>query len=125
MNNRIIVALLSTAMVSSVGWFVQEPAAIGQSVSGVSSSVPQSTAPSTTLSVRGTIDKYDASSRTLSLTTSNGSLQLPLSSNTRIRRGWRKLEPAELEKLAGDQATVRYTESGGNKIVESVHVFGK
>jgi hypothetical protein len=125
MNNRIIVALLSTAMVSSAGWFVQNPAAIGQSVSVVSSSVPQSTAPSTTLSVRGTIDKYDAGSRTLSLTTSNGSLQLPLSSNTRIRRGWRKLEPAELEKLAGDQATVRYTEAGGNKIVESVHVFGK
>ena len=96
MNNRIIVALLSTTMVSSVGWFVQRPAAIEQGVSEVSSSVLQSTAPSTTLSVRGTIDKYDASSRTLSLTTSNGSLQLPLRSNTRIRRGWRKLEPSEL-----------------------------
>jgi len=125
MNKRIIVALLSTAMVSSVGSFARHPSAIGQSVCEVSSSALQSAPPSTTLSVRGTIDKYDATSRTLSLSTSNGSLQLPLSSTTRIRRGWRKLDPAELQKLAGDAATVRYTESGGNKIVESVHVFGK
>jgi len=124
MNKRIIVVLLSTTMVSNVGLLAQHPSAIGQSVSEVSSSALQAP-PSTTLSVRGTIDKYDAASRTLSLSTSNGNLQLPLSSTTRIRRGWRKLDPAELQKLAGDAATVRYTESGGNKIVESVHVFGK
>jgi hypothetical protein len=35
------------------------------------------------------------------------------------------VDPAELQKLAGNHATVRYTESGGIKIVESVHVFGK
>jgi len=124
MNKRIIVVLLSTTMVSNVGLLAQHPSAIGQSVSEVSSSALQAP-PSTTLSVRGTIDKYDATSRTLSLSTSNGNLQLPLSSTTRIRRGWRKLDPAELQKLAGDAATVRYTEAGGNKIVESVHVFGK
>jgi hypothetical protein len=52
-------------------------------------------------------------------------MQFPIAPTTRIRQGWHKVDPAELPKLAGAQATVRYTESGGNRNVESVHVFGK
>jgi hypothetical protein len=80
---------------------------------------------STTLRVRGTIDKYEASTRTLSLSTSSGTVQLPLATTTRISQGGHRVDALELQKLAGDHATVRYTESGGNKVVESVHVFGK
>jgi len=80
---------------------------------------------STTLVVRGTIDKYEASTRTLSLATSSGTVQLPLASTTRISQGGHRVDALELQKRAGDHATVRYTESGGNKVVESVHVFGK
>jgi hypothetical protein len=35
------------------------------------------------------------------------------------------VDASELQKLAGNHATVRYTESDGAKVVESVHVFGK
>jgi hypothetical protein len=87
---------------------------------------PASTLPAvTTLSVRGTIDKYDRSTRTLVLSTPTGTVQFPVVATTRIRHGWHKVDLADLPALAGDRATVRYTESSGNKTVESVHVFDK
>jgi hypothetical protein len=107
MKKRLTVLLLSATLASGVGVLAQTPP------------VP------TTLSARGTIDKYDSSSRTLSLSTSSGTVRFPVSSSTRIRQGGRKVEASELQKLAGDHATVRYTDAGGNRVVESVHVFGK
>ena len=107
MKKSLTVLLLTATLSPGTGVFAQSPP------------------PSTTLSVRGTIDKYEASSKTLSLTTSIGTVRLPLASTTRISQGGHKVDAEELQKLAGDRATVRYTESGGNKVVESVHVFGK
>ena len=103
--NRLIVVLLAAA-----------------AVSGAAQSTPSA---STTLRMNGTIDKFDASTRILSLSTSNGTVQLPVAPAVRIRQGWHRVEPLELQKLAGYRATVRYSESEGNKTVESVHVFGK
>ena len=124
MNRRVLVLLVSAAVVSSIGLFAQDPAAIGQSDSGALTA--QSTPPaSTTVSVRGTIDQYDPSSRMLSLSTANGTVQVPVASAARIRQGWHAVDPLALQRLAGYQATVRYRESGGSKTVESVHVFGK
>ena len=77
------------------------------------------------MSLRGRIDQYDPSTRTLSLATDHGTIRLALPPSTRIRQGWHKVEAVDLLRLVGDQATVRYTESGGNRTVESVHVFGK
>src|SRR5262245_56857109 len=85
----------------------------------------QAPSSATTLSLRGTIDKYEVSSRTLSLATSNGTVRLALASTTRISQGGHKVELVELQKLAGERATVRYTESAGTRVVQSVHVFGK
>ena len=80
---------------------------------------------SMTVSVRGTIERFDPATRILSLSTAYGTVQLPVPPSTRIRQGRHKVEAAELRKLTGNRATVRYTESGGRKSVESVHVFGK
>jgi hypothetical protein len=107
MKKRLTMLLLSATLASGVGVSAQAPPA------------------ATTLSVRGTIDNYEPSSRTLSLSTSSGTLKFPVSSATRISQAGHKVEAAELQKLAGDHATVRYTDSGGNRIVESVHVFEK
>ena len=126
MNTRVIVLLLLVAVASGVGASAQAPPATGQIDAAVSTGAAQSTSPaSTTLSVRGTIDKFDPSTRMLSLATPNGTVQFPIASTTRIRQGWHKVDASELRKLAGDHAIVRYTESGGNTTVESVHVFGK
>src|SRR5215470_7687818 len=81
----------------------------------------QAASAATTLRLRGTIDKYEVSSRTLSLATSSGTVRLPLASTTRISQGGRKVEAVDLQKLAGERATVRYTESAGARIVQSVH----
>ena len=80
---------------------------------------------STTLRMNGTIEKFDASTGILSLSTSNGTVRFAVASAARIRQGWHKVEPLELQKLAGYRATVRYAESGANKTVASVHVLGK
>jgi hypothetical protein len=125
MRKRLSVLLLSAAVVSGVGAFAEAPPRTGQ-IDGAVSAAAQSTPPaSTTLRMRGTIDKYDASTRVLSLSTSNGTLQFPLASTARIRQGRDRIDALELEKLVGHRAAVRYSESGGNKTAESIHVFGK
>ena len=115
MKKRLTVLLLSAMLASGADLLAQVQVQ------------PPAPAPatSTRLRVRGTIDKYDASSRTLSLSTSSGTLRLPLAPTTRISQEGHKVEALALQKLAGDRATVRYTDSGCGRIVESIHVFGK
>jgi hypothetical protein len=81
--------------------------------------------PATTLRLRGTIEKCDASARRLSVTTSNGSVQFMLASTARIRQGGREIALSVLEQLAGYRVDVHYSESDGRKTAESVHVVGK
>jgi hypothetical protein len=79
----------------------------------------------TTVSVRGTIDQYESATRMLSLSTSHGIVRFALSTSTRIRNGWHKIDGSELARLAGERATVRYTQAGYAINVESVHVFAR
>jgi hypothetical protein len=126
MRKRLSLLLLCAATVASIETFADAPFGNGPIAEAGLTDAAQSTSPgSTTLRVRGTIDKYDASTRILSLSTSNGTVQLLLASTARIRQGWHKLDPLELRKLVGYRAAIGYSESGGNKTVESVHVFGK
>jgi hypothetical protein len=126
MSERLAVLLLSATVASGAGAFAQAPPGTGQIDKAVSIDRAQSTRlASTTLRMRGTIDRYDASTRMLTLSTSNGLLKVPLASTARIRQGWQTIEPLELEKLVGHRAVIRYSESGGNKTVESIHVFGR
>jgi len=106
MNKSLAMLLLSALLLSGTA-FAQAPSA------------------ATTLSLRGTIDKYEVSSRTLSLATSSGTVRLSLASTTRVSQGGHKVEAEELQRLTGERATVRYTESAGARVVQSVHVFGK
>lgn len=114
MRKGLPVLLLSAAMVSGT-W---APAQILAAQSGPVASA-------TTLRMDGTIDKFDASAAMLSLTTSNGTVRIPLASTARVRQGRHTIDASKLEKLAGYRATIRYSESGGKTTVESVHVFGK
>jgi hypothetical protein len=85
---------------------------------------PTATLP-TALRLRGIVRKYDAATRVLSLTTADGAVQILLAPAVRIRHGWNEIDAGELAKLSGYRAAVRYSESGGNKTAESIHVFGK
>ena len=113
MRRRLSILLLSVTVVSEIGASSQAPSA--QSVVEAS----------TTLRVPGTIDKYDASTRTLFLSTTNGPVRFPVPSAARIRRGGQTIDASQLAKLSGYRAAVRYSETRGNKMVQSVHVFGK
>lgn len=87
----------------------------------------QSTAASssTTLRMRGTIEKYEVATRILSVSTANGTVRFTLALTARIRQGWHAIDASLLETLTGYRVDVRYSESGGKKTVESVHVNGK
>jgi len=107
MKRSVTVLLLSAMLVSEANLLAQDAPA------------------STTLVVRSTIATYDASRRTLSLSTSSGTVRFPVTATTRISQSGHTVNASELQKLAGYHATVRYTESGSSTIVESIHVFGK
>jgi hypothetical protein len=79
----------------------------------------------TTLRVRGTIEKYEASTRILTMSTSNGDMRFRLTLATRVRQAGRAIDAAALEQLAGYRADVHYSESAGHTTVESVHVVDK
>jgi hypothetical protein len=79
----------------------------------------------TTLSMRGTLDGYDATRQIVLVMTRSGTVRLTLVATTRIRQGRREIEPVALARLNGYQAVVRYSESAGIKILQSIHVLDK
>ena len=81
--------------------------------------------PETMLVVRGTVKAYDLSSKVLAVSTSTGTTEFTITSDVRIRQGWRRIDASALEKLSGYRVAVRYLVSGGSKTVESVRVFRK
>jgi hypothetical protein len=85
----------------------------------------QPTHPATTLVMRGTIQKYDPSLKILTFSTSNGTMQFTMTPAARIRQGWNRIDASALERYSGFHAAVRYLESGAERTVESVHVFGR
>ena len=96
MRKGLPVLLLSAAMVSGT-W---APAQILAAQSGPVASA-------TTLRMDGTIDKFDASAAMLSLTTSNGTVRIPLASTARVRQGRhtiRRLEARETRGISRDDS---------------------
>ena len=120
MKKRLSVLLMCAAIVSGVGSFAQAPN--GQN--NVLSTDGERYGPpaSTTLRMDGTIGKYDVSAAVLSVSTSNGMVQLA-SSGARIRQGWRRIDAQALEKLTGYHAAIRYP-SRRHQDRQSIHVFG-
>ena len=123
MTKRFAALILVAAAMFSAGALTQEPPAKGEIDRTAEAPSPQPSP--TTLMMRGTIEKYDASTRILSLSSSTGTVQFPVPLTVRVRKGWHRLDPSALEKLLGLRAAVRYSQSGGEKTLESVHVFDK
>jgi hypothetical protein len=79
----------------------------------------------TTLRVRGTIEKYETSTRILTVSTANGDVRFRLALTTRVRQAGHAIDATALEQLSGYRADVHYSESSGRTTVESVHVVDK
>jgi hypothetical protein len=130
MRKRLSAVVLSAVVVSGSLAFGQVPGGTRPIETSVPADAAQSTPVPTTLRMGGTIDKYDASTRVLSLSTAAGAVQLPVASSARIGlgpigRSPQKIEASELQKLTGFRAVIRYSESHGKKNVESIRVFEK
>jgi hypothetical protein len=87
--------------------------------------IAQAIPDTTTLSMHGTLDAYDSMTQTLSVATRRGTITLRLVAATRIRQGRREIDAAALEKLHGYRAVVRYSESAGTRVLQSIHVLEK
>ena len=77
MKKQLGVVLFAALPLVAVGAFNQTWAATGQIDSASSTAVARSTQPSTTLVMRGTIQKYDPSSKVLTLSTPDGTIDHP------------------------------------------------
>jgi uncharacterized protein YjdB len=76
------------------------------------------------MSATGTITRYDASTKTLTLTTAKGDQRFTLDSAARVNQGSKKITADDLNTLTGQHAKVRYSEAGGTMTAHSVMVSG-
>jgi hypothetical protein len=76
----------------------------------------------TTLAATGKIVQFDPAAQSLTLSTPKGEERFILEASTRLRDASHAIAPADLAKLTGRQATVRYHDASGQKSVVSVRV---
>jgi hypothetical protein len=123
MTKRFAALILVAGAMFSAEAQTQGPPAKGET--NRTTQAPSPPPSSTTVMMRGTIEKYDVSTRILSLSSPTGTVEFPVPLTVRVRKGWHRLDAAALEKLLGLRAAVRYSQSAGEKTLESVHVFDK
>jgi hypothetical protein len=76
----------------------------------------------TAITTTGTVSKFDAASSTLTVTTPKGDVAFMVDSSASVTANGKKVAAADLPSHVGHKVTVRYTESGGQKMAQSVRV---
>jgi hypothetical protein len=80
-------------------------------------------APKTTvITATGTVTKFDAASNALTVTTPKGDVAFVVDSSASVTANGKKVMATDLPSHVGHKVTVRYTESGGQKMAQSVRV---
>jgi hypothetical protein len=77
-----------------------------------------------THSVAGKLEKYDPSANSIVVNTGKGTETLTLASDSSIRMGAARLNPADLTAHAGAQVKVRYSEANGQRTVQTIQLEG-
>jgi hypothetical protein len=114
-----VIALLGTAVAVSAAQ--AKPAAPVKAVPIAAKAAP---APkTTTLVANGKIAKFDAASNTLTVSTSQGDQQFMMAPTSTVTEDRKKVAASELGTMTDHEARIRYTESGGHKMVLSVQVM--
>lgn len=70
----------------------------------------------------GKLQKYDAPTRTLTISTSKGDERFTLAPSVAIRQGTKKLGESDLAGHAGHNVKVRYTDKGGQRVAQSITI---
>ena len=73
----------------------------------------------------GTLDKYDSGANSIVVNTGKGTETLSLSSTSAVRMGAKTMTASDLSSHTGDRVKVRYSESNGQRTVQSVQIEGK
>jgi hypothetical protein len=76
----------------------------------------------TTITASGTISKYDAASKTLTVTTPKGDVSFMVDSTASVTASGKKVMASDLPSHVGHKVVVRYTEANGQKMAQSVRV---
>jgi hypothetical protein len=76
----------------------------------------------TAITATGTVSKFDAASNTLTVTTPKGDVPFVVDSSASVTTNGKKAMASDLPSHIGHKVTVRYTESGGQKMAQSVRV---
>jgi hypothetical protein len=76
----------------------------------------------TVITTSGTVTKFDAASNALTVTTAKGDVTFAVDSSASVMVNGKKVAASELSTHTGQKATVHYTESGGQKMAQSVAV---
>jgi len=76
----------------------------------------------TVITASGTVSKFDAASNTLTVTTAKGDVSFVVDSAASITANGKKVMASDLPSHVGHKVVVRYTESNGQKMAQSVRV---
>jgi hypothetical protein len=134
MSRSIGFAIVSAMVVAGVASAAPR-AASTKALAGAASakaSASQATKPSSSMksskpandshSLKGTLEKFDASSRMLTVHTSKGAETLALGPNAHIMQGSKTMTADDLASHTGSKVDVKYTESNGQKTAQNVRL---
>ena len=76
----------------------------------------------TVITASGTVSKFDAASNTLTVTTSKGDVSFMVDTTASVTANGKKVMASDLPSHLGHKVVVRYTESNGQKMAQSVRV---
>jgi hypothetical protein len=76
----------------------------------------------TTITASGTVSKFDSASNTLTVTTAKGDVAFMVDSSASILANGKKVAASDLSNEVGHKVVVRYTESGGQKMAQSLRI---
>jgi len=113
-----IVALAGPAFAGQAAPAPAKPAAAKPAATAKPAKAPKATA----ITATGTVSKFDAASNTLTVTTAKGDVAFVVDSTASVTASGKKVMASDLPTHVGQKVTVRYTESGGQKMAQSVRV---
>jgi hypothetical protein len=113
--------ILSTAVAIAAALTLGGPAMAAQAAHTKAATTAKAQTPKSQ-SAMGKVTKYDASTRTLTISTKKGEESFVLASDARVMDGAKSV--TDLSSAVGENAKVHYTEANGVKTAQSISVSG-
>jgi len=116
-------AIATAVLALSAPVFAAQAAPAAPTKAPAKAAVAKTKAPkATVITASGTVSKFDAASNTLTVTTPKGDVSFMVDSTASITASGKKVMASDLPSHVGHKVVVRYTESNGQKMAQSVRV---